>query len=517
LAAGDGPRYKTLRDYLRVLRAHRLLIAGMTLLFAGAAFAISSRAAPSYGAEALMSCTDPVVDENTLGGSGFPRRTPELEASVCAQRVTRIDIAEAVKERLDTRLTPGELLGMVEAARESRTNLVAIKATAGEPELAAQVANAFARETARAHTADERGRYREAARSLRSRFRRQATARNTPIVRAQFEERVARLESLGQFARPVEIVERAEPAATATSPSPARNAVLAGLVGLTLGIAAAFLRDALDIRLREPGQIQSEVGLPLMACVSRDALGAAGCLPGAARRLPSADAEAFRILRRNADFIAGGSRVRSIAVTSAVPEEGKSTVAASLAWAQAAAGRRTLLIECDLRRPTLAKRLNVKPTPGLTDYLTGKAEFPDVVRGLALERHPPVNGNGKAPGHLLEVVTAGSPSHGPAELLETSSFKDFVATAARSYDQVILDTGPLLPVADTLEVLEAVDAVVVCVRASRTTRDQASAARRALGVFRDKPAGLVVTGVREDRYPAYGYEGYEEKQPAGVA
>ena len=192
-------------------------------------------------------------------------------------------------------------------------------------------------------------------------------------------------------------------------------------------------------------------------------------------------------------------------------EEGKSTVAACLAVANAQAGRRTLLVECDLRRPVLASRFGIKTSPGLTDYLTGNAEPHEILQPIAGFRPTNGNGNGKAcPHESLQprLHHVGTYVPRPAELLASDRFRTFLDEVSQVYDSVILDTAPLLPVADTLSIIPDVATLLVCVRLEHTTRDQARAAHSALSRLPERPVGLVLTDVRENE-DGYYYGNYE--------
>jgi capsular exopolysaccharide synthesis family protein len=199
--------------------------------------------------------------------------------------------------------------------------------------------------------------------------------------------------------------------------------------------------------------------------------------------------------------------VKTVLVTSALPQEGKSTVATSLASAYVLAGKRTLLVECDLRRPTMAKRLSCEQSPGLSDYLIGQATPTEVVQKVPLVE--PQNGTA-AP--TLVAITAGSPTPRPAELLASKRFGAFLDQVREAYDVVVIDSTPLLSVGDSLQLVPRVDGVVLCVRAEQTTREQARAARQALEHFPDRPTGVVVTGVKPGHELDYGYYSYAYAQ-----
>jgi Mrp family chromosome partitioning ATPase len=286
------------------------------------------------------------------------------------------------------------------------------------------------------------------------------------------------------------------------------------VLGLLLAIGIAFFRDSMDRRLRSPHEIESSLGLPVVGHVRDQVMGQiAHTANGGSDH--GVDLEAFRILRRNLEFLGKDRSTRTVLVTSGLPEEGKTTVAGSLAFTMASGGRTTLLVDCDLRRPALAKRLAVTPSPGLSDFLNGKATPKDVMRKVQFSDLPSGNGassNGSTadvPGHSLVFIPAGSPTSRAAELLSSSRFKEFLGQVSEAYDVVVIDSSPLLPVADTLEMLPYVEAVIVCVRERQTTRDQALAARTALSRFSERPTGVVVTGIdprHDDDYGNYIYE-----------
>src|SRR3954452_2141883 len=133
--------------------------------------------------------------------------------------------------------------------------------------------------------------------------------------------------------------------------------------------------------------------MPVVGKVSENALGRVGFGVNGSAPVMDPDLESFRIIRTNLEYLRQDRPLKSLLVTSGLPEEGKSTVAASLACTATLAGRRTLLVECDVRRPSLARRLGLKQTPGLTDYLMGAADPRDVIQTVELEE-PRILGNG---------------------------------------------------------------------------------------------------------------------------
>jgi capsular exopolysaccharide synthesis family protein len=264
--------------------------------------------------------------------------------------------------------------------------------------------------------------------------------------------------------------------------------------------------------------VQEELGLPLLGQVSDDALGrsiAAGKGRKGSKGLDHRDLEAARIVRTSLQFMRPDERsFRSVAVTSAVPEEGKTTVAASLAYAASLSGSRAVLIECDLRRPVLAKRLGLADRPGIGDAVLGRVSLQEAIQEVPIPAAGgSVNGDGTvhpAGGTTgaFHCIVAGTPTPQPAELLESKRFAELFEEVRDLYDLVVVDTAPLLAVVDTLQVIPHVDRLVLCVRRGKTTREQAAAARATLERLPDRPAGLVVTGIRgrdEAYYGGYGY------------
>jgi polysaccharide biosynthesis transport protein len=520
----EAPRYVTVRDYLRVAREHGALILVLTLLFGAGAYVYSSRQKPVYKAEAAIEFQSQGTESSLLGQPiDVGGQTPEARAAAAASTLVRPSVLRRAKKALDFAGPADFIGGLVSVRPEARTNLVIVTAGARTGPLAADVANAVARAAVDVARDSARRVFARAAAAQRSVLRRLPRGPASGFSRAVTLQSLGRLDELSRVATPAVLRRRAEPPGSKSSPHTVRTALLGLLVGLTLGLVAAFMRDSLDGRLRSSGELTSDLGLRVLGHVREDMLGSgfveAKRRLGRRRRPPLSepDLEQFRILRANLDYL-GETVPKLLLITSAAPGEGKSTVATSLAAAYALAGKRTLIVEGDLRRPTLAARLGVAASPGLADYLSGRAEPDDILRSGALP--PAAEGNGvaaQAPGAVVAIV-AGSPTRQPAEVLRTDACHGFFAEVREAYDVVVVDTCPLLSVADALELVPLADAVLLCVRGSKTTRSQVEAAKSLLSRLPDRPLGVVVTGMRtDDEQSRYGYYAYEAKAGARAA
>jgi capsular exopolysaccharide synthesis family protein len=497
-----SPETRTLRDYLRVLRERRLIIAFCVVAAVGAALAYSLVRTPQYSATATVGFRDISDDLQAVGGAAAPNFQPDKLAAAGARTVTRPDVVANVKEALGTDLSTDDLESRISTEVETDSNLVRITATAGHGEEAAALANEFAKQTQVVLREEDRARVRSAAKRLQAQLDRLGPSALATSTGQAYQDGISRLLTLSSFSEPVEVVRPAEVPSSPSSPKPIRDTLIAAALGLLIGIAAALLRHSLDRRLREPHEVQKLLGLPLVGSVGEETLGPAVPSSNGDGLFSEDDLEAFRILRTNFEFLAKDRELRSVVVTSPLPEEGKSTVAAYLAYASAVAGRRTLLVECDFRRPVLAERFGLDPSPGLSEFLGGGAEPSQILRSVAVQ--------GGSEVEVLPVIPAGHNVFHSAEMLGSKLFGEFLDQVTDAYELVVLDGAPLLPVGDTLELLPQVDSGLFCVRLGQTTRDQVVRAKAVLEHLPELPIGLVVTGVKrgsEDNY--YGYYSHQ--------
>jgi capsular exopolysaccharide synthesis family protein len=502
----------TLSDYLRTLRRSRLLILSVTLLCAAAAVGYSALKTPTYVATAQLSVRDPAADVPLIGGgqSGV-FQLPLQVASTHAPQVTRIAVLKDVRDELKLKESLGEIRSLVSVEVDPNSFTVNITAESSDPDDAARIANAFAQADARLTTSQIRASYGRRADRLADKIQDLQESDN-PVTSGLYESKISTLQGLSATAEPVKVsAEAAAPSAPA-SPKPVRDTAAATVLGLLLGIGLAYARSVFDRRLRDPSAVEEIFEYPLMARLRSNVFGHTGSHHDAASAglgpLDPIDGESFRMLRENVRYLSVDHELRTMVVTSAVPEEGKSSVASCLAMANAAAGNRTLLVECDLRRRVLAGRLGVAEAPGLSDYLAGRSAPSDILQVVPVPGAETANGSGPP---SLVCITAGSPPPRPADVLSSERFAAFLEKVSRAYDRVIIDCPPLLPVADTLEIIPHADCVLMCVRLDHTTRDQAEAARQALGRLPERAMGLVLTDYHERDGDYYrGYYQYDQ-------
>ncbi|MEO5852288.1 MAG: polysaccharide biosynthesis tyrosine autokinase [Nocardioides sp.] len=287
------------------------------------------------------------------------------------------------------------------------------------------------------------------------------------------------------------IVDDAQVSNSAVSPQPVRNLALAGVLGLLLGIGLAVVRHLLDTTIGSSDDVAAITPTPILANITTDSE-SAQALPREALGGTSPWAEAFRVLRTNMQYVDVDTDKKVFVVSSSLPGEGKSTIAASLAITLALADHRVALVECDLRKPQLARRLGLDDSVGTTGVLIGRISLDD-----ALQEYTDTG---------LQVLVCGHIPPNPSELLQSTTMEKLLIELKQRFEIVILDAPPLLPVTDAAVLAREADGALLVVRHGKTTRDQLMHSLERLEAVDARCLGVVVNRAPTSRSSGgYGY------------
>jgi polysaccharide biosynthesis transport protein len=421
---------------------------------------------------------------------------PEREAATNVLLAGSEAVAGSVRRDLGLSTSVSDLLDKVQVEAEQNANVLRITATDENPRQAAAIANAFAREFIAFRARGDRESIDAAERDLQSQM--DALPADAP-ERADLRDSLNRLHSLRAVTTgDARVIARAEAATSPSNLGLKQVLALAGILGLALGLVGALVVESMDKRIADVASFEREYRLRALTVVPQKAF----------RRGPrsgAGDLEPFRILRTAVDFAQVTRPVRTVMVTSAVRGEGKTSVAIGLAQAIALSGRPVILVELDLRHPTLARAFRVSDREGVTSALLGTD--PNELLHSPQSELP-----------NLELLAAGVLPPNPAELLEAPALDVMLRNLLQDGRKtLVIDAAPLLPVADAQILLNkpAVDASVVVARQGVTTRDHARRARLVLEGHNAAAIGLVVTG--HTGRDAYGYGYGEIWQPGAPA
>jgi capsular exopolysaccharide synthesis family protein len=318
--------------------------------------------------------------------------------------------------------------------------------------------------------------------------------RNIDATRTQLDSLLQRYNQVSAatdvHAANISLLDSAEVPHTPIAPKLWKNLLMALGAGIALAFAAAVLREGLDDSLHSPDDVENKLGQHLLGITPHvaeenlaKALGRNGVL-----------SESYASLRTAIDYAAPALAHRLIQFTSSQGSEGKTTTTSSLARQYAALGRRVLVMDCDLRRPVLDHAmLGRKVEKGLVDVLTGQSSFQEVV----LKDHEYPN---------MDVLPCGPVSPHPVEMLASAAFAELLATHRKSYDLILIDSPPVIGLADAPTLARLVDQVIFIVEANRSHYGQAKAAIRRIQNVHGNILGAVLTKYRaKEAGGAYDY------------
>jgi tyrosine-protein kinase len=498
---------QTIADYLAILRRHKWVIVTATLAVPLVAYFLSAQQPKVFEARAEV-----LLNKQDLGSvvTGLPTATtvtdPERYAQTQAALARVPAVAAKAVELAGVDLDGSALLGASGVTSRANADLLTFAVRDGDPETAVKLAGAYARAFTAFKLRTETESIERARRELLGRLTElRRTGQEGTATYSEISRKAQDLRTLELLQVPATVVDTPS-GGSQIAPAPRRNALLGLFLGIALGLGAALLLNALDRTVREVETVEQELRVPLLARLP--APRGRKDPPTILDRSNDEVTEAVSRLRANTDFVNSQLRAKLLMVTSALEGEGKSTTAANLAIMFARTGRRVVLVDFDLRRPSLARLFHLSERPGVTDVVTGSASLEGAVAAVghrhvqawsrSLRETSPSQG-------LLEVLTAGRTRIDPDQVIEMPSLATMFEELRKRSDLVLIDASPILTTADAMALTAKIDAILLVNRVGTLTRSALHDLARALDRSPAPTLGLVATGTAYEETYYYGY------------
>jgi succinoglycan biosynthesis transport protein ExoP len=528
-------RPTALADYLRILRHRKWIVAIAFAAAVSAAVLVSMTQRPLYRATAqvlinranIVSSITGVTDPSMLGND--PTRFIATQSDVARSLgLARQVVAAAGVPGLTAR----QLLAASSVTPATNADVLNVAVSSPRTTDAIRLANTYAQQYTAFKTNLDTAHINKALATLKSRIASMSKSGVPPTSPSyatllQYESQLETIAPL--LANNTQVLAQAD-GTVKIRPRPKRNALLGGLIGIVVGIGLAFLAEALERRIRSSSEAEAALGLPLLARVPAPprSVRKAG-RPVMLAKPVAPEAEPYRRLRTNLEFVNLDHRARKIMVTSATGREGKSTTIANLGVAFARAGRKVALVDLDLRKPALHQLFGIAPAPGITDVVLKHVELPDALRTIDIARrtatldsslHPTLSqralaetaditamlSNGRAVSQgMLKVLPAGTMIADAGEVIDDDGLVPILNTLAEQFDYVLLDAPPFLAFGDAPALSARVDAIVVVTRLGVVSVAQLRDLEHQLETCQAERLGFVAAGAEVERYEKADY------------
>jgi len=533
------------------------LVALCVVLGAAAAGGYSATKQKLYTASAKVlfrEATQPEQSVQSVLGLPAPSvsQDPAQQAATNSALVSLGTVADLTARALGDATSASEVASEVSVAEVGQSNIATVTATDPSPAKAATLANTYASQIVVFRKNLNRSVVESAIRDVQNQLRKLPQGDASRPARQTLRSQLDRLTALaGSQTGDVQVVQTATIPSAPSSPRTKLNIGVGAVLGLILGVLLALLMHRVSRRVESPTELADAYGLPVLGVVPRTrelavsnrrrgqhrlrlapasrTPGRNGASPGSHPSLPAPAANAFRDVRTVLRYAHPDRDVRSVLVTSAHRGEGKSTVAWQLARVVAIQrNRRVLVLECDLRRPTLARAHGLRVAPGLVEVLGGKVALSGAVQtvdpnpdeahldfvnldDLSLDRIGRVDSDdrsteeGASPQSQLHVLVAGSPTSNPADLLDSDQMSTLLRDLAAAYDFIVLDAPPGPLVSDTFPLVSQADGVIIVSSPRHASWDGFNTLRSQLELLDAPILGVVVNNAKrggaEDYYP----------------
>ena len=539
---------------LATLRRRWPVVLACVILAAASAAFVTSRQQKQYSAGADLLFRDAAQPDASVDGVlGLPSTPtapdPTQAAATNATLVSLSAVADMTATALGNRVSAADVQSKVAVQQVGQSNVISVTATDPIPIQAAALANTYANEVVAFRRNVDRSVVNSAILGVQHQFSSLSPIKRSGPAGQALAGHLSQLKALaGSETGNVQIVQKASAPSSPSSPRMKLNIAAGAVLGLILGIALALLVHRLDRRVESPTELADAYRLPVLGVVPRtrelslanrrggqrlhlaDARRPPGANGGSLHKqlvLPTSAADAFRAVRTRLRYAHPDRDLRSVLVTSANRGEGKSTVAWQLARVVAIQRNRSVLVlECDLRRPMLARAHGLRAAPGLVEVLGGNVPLSTAVQTLdpsteeahldlvsldelsldPIEQRDPERKGTKdryLSGPQMDVLVAGSPTSNPADLLDSDQMSTLLRDLPARYDFIVLDAPPGPLVSDTFPLVSQADGVIIVSSLRHASWDAFNTLRSQLELLDAPILGVVVNNAKRGAGEAY--------------
>lgn len=487
------PTERDTKSVARLFARRWPLVLLIAFVAGGAAYLNGKRQHEKYTATTAVLFQNSAVEQIFFGVTNSGISDPTQQLATNMSLVELPGVAAAVGSRLH--LSAADVQSEMSFSAAASSDVISVSATDESPTFAARLANTYVQEYVASRESAVRAEYTQAQQVLATELAAVPAADRSAQANETLAQQSAELKLLATVdTGGAQLVQPAAVPSSPSAPKPTKDALLGLVLGLLVGVALVLALGWRDRRIRSPREAEEIFGVPV--------LGEVPFHPEKGRRARSHEIaleECFSMIRAQLRYTRTDRSTQRVLVTSAEPQAGRSFVALNLAWATACAGAKSLLIEADLRHPSLGNVITDRRAMGLGELLAESSPEPDF-RDMLVSRDGPRSG-GSSHGRS-DVLLAGARSTNPVELLESEGMAHLLQSSAEGYELVIVDAPAMGAVSDALGLAVQVDAVIVVSRLGHSTRDDAMRLAAQLRELRVPVLGLVVNaGPRRTGYP----------------
>jgi succinoglycan biosynthesis transport protein ExoP len=499
------------RDSSRVVQAFRRywwVIVIVAVVAAGGAYVLSNRKPKMYAATSALLFQASHLDNQLFGNQVLSSSDPTRTAATNQGLVGLPAVSSLVAAQL--KLPESTVSAAVTVGSDAQSDLLTVTATSRSPRLAAAIANAYVASYISFRRTADQSQLSQAEQLIKTQLAAISPAQQNSSTAQNLRQKSLELQLLASLQTGnAEVVQTASARSSPVSPTPSKDAIIGLVLGLLVGIGLVWALERRDRRIKSISEVEELYGVPIIGTVPES-----GALRGPGAVGTAREQDAFRMIRAQLRYFDVDRDIKRVVVTSADSGEGKSLISLNLARAAARTDEtRALLIEADLRRPSLTAMIGLENVAGLSELLSHSQNLAAGLRELVVSPHEE---NGAGVPFRFDVLLAGATPPNPVELLESKRMQELMLYAETIYDLVIIDTPPIGVVSDPISLVHQVDGVIVISRLGRSRRDHAVRLMKRLRGLNAHLLGVVVNGCQTSGEGYYGYYGDGGTPGSGV-